>query len=152
MDHWDRVCESSMEQFVVPQFIDVEDKIIGPITTRQFVIILAAGFITFIGFKLLTFGFFIVFAVLVLGPAALLAFIKINGQPFHLFLINLIQTLKLPPIRVWDKEIEVEIIKAKRRAGEEPTIPPLTKKELPSGSRLAELVLTVNTGGAYKGE
>jgi hypothetical protein len=25
-----------MQQFVVPQFIDVEDKIIGPISVRQF--------------------------------------------------------------------------------------------------------------------
>ena len=32
-----------MQQFTVPQFIDVEPKIIGPITTRQFLIFLAAG-------------------------------------------------------------------------------------------------------------
>ena len=29
-----------MEQFVVPQFIDAEDKILGPLTGRQFVIML----------------------------------------------------------------------------------------------------------------
>ena len=29
-----------MQMFTVPQFIDVEDKIIGPITTRQFIICL----------------------------------------------------------------------------------------------------------------
>lgn len=141
-----------MQQFVVPQFIDVEDKIVGPITTRQFVIILAAGLLTFIGFKLLTTLFFIVYTILILGPAAALAFIKVNGQPFHFFLINVIQTLKRPPIRIWDKEIEIDVIKAKRKAGEEPIIPPLAKKELPPKSRLSELVLTVNTGGAYKGE
>ncbi|KKS92044.1 MAG: hypothetical protein UV69_C0039G0006, partial [Parcubacteria group bacterium GW2011_GWE2_43_12] len=33
-----------MQQFVVPQFIDVEDKIIGPITVRQFIIIMVGGF------------------------------------------------------------------------------------------------------------
>lgn len=141
-----------MQQFVVPQFIDVEDKIVGPITTRQFVIILVAGLLTFIGFKLLTTFFFIVYAILILGPAAALAFVKVNGQPFHFFLINVIQTLKRPPIRVWDKEIEIDVIKAKREVQEEPMIPPFAKKELPPKSRLSELVLTVNTGGAYKEE
>ena len=50
-----------MNQFVVPQFIDVEDKIIGPITTRQFIIMLAAILMDFVAFKLLTFIFFLVF-------------------------------------------------------------------------------------------
>ena len=34
----------NMQQFTVPQFIDFEDKIIGPITTRQF-LILMGGFV-----------------------------------------------------------------------------------------------------------
>ena len=29
-----------MDRFVVPQFIDVEDKIFGPVTVRQFLILL----------------------------------------------------------------------------------------------------------------
>lgn len=44
-----------MQQFLVPQFIDVENKIIGPLTVRQFVIFLiAAGFI-FLVLKFLLF-------------------------------------------------------------------------------------------------
>ena len=41
-----------MDQFVVPQFIDVEDKIFGPVTTRQFVILLVAGLVLFVASKL----------------------------------------------------------------------------------------------------
>jgi len=48
-----------MDQFVVPQFIDVEDKIFGPVTTRQFVILLIAGLIIFIAFKLADITLFI---------------------------------------------------------------------------------------------
>ena len=29
-----------MDQFVVPQFIDAEDKIFGPLTARQFIIVM----------------------------------------------------------------------------------------------------------------
>ena len=46
-----------MQQFTVPQFIDVEDKIIGPITTRQFVIMLAGFTLIGISYKLFDFSF-----------------------------------------------------------------------------------------------
>ena len=50
-----------MQQFLVPQFIDVEDKIIGPITTRQFVEVLIGVLITFISYKILAFVYFAFF-------------------------------------------------------------------------------------------
>jgi hypothetical protein len=37
-----RNCAFRLMQFVVPQFIDVEDKIIGPISVRQFLTLLVA--------------------------------------------------------------------------------------------------------------
>ena len=77
-----------MEQFVVPQFIDVEDKIIGPVTTRQFVILLTAALIIFVAYKLADTALFIFLLCLVGGFALILAFVKINGQPFHYFLLN----------------------------------------------------------------
>ena len=40
-------------QFIVPQFIDVEDKIIGPVTTRQFVVLLAAGAMIVIDYQII---------------------------------------------------------------------------------------------------
>lgn len=142
-----------MDQFVVPQFIDVEDKIVGPITTRQFVIVLAGGLLSFIFYKLLTFGFYIFMQIIVFALVATLGFVKVNGQPFHLFLLNVIQTLKRPALRLWNKEVELEVLKARQSAGEEPPPPPKpAKKEFTTGSKLSELSLIVNTGGAYKGE
>ena len=49
-----------MQQFTVPQFIDVEDKVIGPITVRQFIIMLAGFLAIAICYKLLDFAAFIV--------------------------------------------------------------------------------------------
>lgn len=141
-----------MNQFVVPQFIDVEDKIIGPITTRQFVIILAAFLLDFIAYKLATFIFFVFLFAIFTGSAFILAFATINGQPFHYFLLNLIQTLRRPRLRVW----YIPLIMAEIRASAQSAPPPPPKvevsKERPTASRLSDLALLVNTGGVYKPE
>ena len=92
-----------MDQFVVPQFIEVEDKIFGPITTRQFVILLVTGLILTAAFKWADTALFIFLAVLIGGLALVLAFVKINGQSFHYFLLNIVQTLRRPSRRIWHK-------------------------------------------------
>jgi hypothetical protein len=39
----------------------------------------------------------------VVGLAGTFGFVKINGQPFHIFFVNFLQTMFRPPMRVWDK-------------------------------------------------
>ena len=72
-----------MEQFTVPQFIDEEDKILGPITTRQFIILLVTAGIIFVEYKIFDFSLFVVSGLITAGVAVALAFGKINGRPFH---------------------------------------------------------------------
>lgn len=141
-----------MQQFVIPQFIDVEDKIIGPITTRQFIILLAVTIILFIAYKLLTFLYFLAFGIPVFGLGIVLAFIKVNGQPFHFFLLNLIQTTRRPKLRVWNKESTIDELRQFLKKEEVKIIPPRPVKERMVATKLAELSLIVNTGGVYKGE
>src|SRR3990167_2208172 len=93
-----------MQQFVVPQFIDVEDKIIGPVTVRQFLILLVAGLLVFIAYRLADFTLFVIMLALIGGLALTVAFVKINGQTFHYFLLNIIQTMKKPSQRLWNKK------------------------------------------------
>jgi hypothetical protein len=70
-------------QFRVPQFIDLEEKIVGPLTIKQFAYILGAG-----GFSFLLWTFIpikVLAVVLILPTAGLflaLAFVKINNRPF----------------------------------------------------------------------
>ncbi len=137
-----------MEQFVIPQFIDVEDKIIGPITVRQFIIILVGVFVDFIAYKLTDFTFFIVLFFIVLFFIVLFAFIRINGQPFHFFVINFIQTFRRPRLQIWYKETtsinkeKTHIIVASKEQ--------LAPHYLMQSSRLGELALIVDTGGKYR--
>ncbi len=70
-------------QFRVPQFIDMEDKVVGPLTLRQFAYVLGAGgfsFViwTFIPVKLLALPLMLAVSALFLS----LAFVKINNRPF----------------------------------------------------------------------
>ena len=52
-----------MEQITVPQFLDVEDRIIGPITVRQFVILLVGSGLIFAAYKLSDFALFLFFSL-----------------------------------------------------------------------------------------
>lgn len=139
-------------QFVVPQFIDVEDKIFGPVTARQFVILLIAGLTLFAAFKLADFALFIFLLAIIGGGSLIIAFVKINGQPFHYFLLNIFQTLRRPSLRIWNKVYSIDEIKRLRAEGVV-VVPEAPKKiKRYSYSRIRDLSLTVNTGGYYQAE
>lgn len=139
-----------MQQFTVPQFIDVEAKIIGPITTRQFLIFLGAAIIIAICYKLFDFTLFLTIAIVVVMIAVLFAFVKINSRPFHFFVLNAVQTLRRPRLRVWNSRAI-----SSEPPEDIPFVKPIVKpavKEYYKKSRLAELALIVDTKGRYKGE
>ena len=94
-----------MQQFTVPQFIDVENKIIGPITARQFLIVLIAAIIVAISYKIFDFSLFLTVGIFVFLIAVLFAFVKVNGRPFHFFVLNIIQTLLRPSTSVWNNRL-----------------------------------------------
>jgi len=139
-----------MQQFTVPQFIDVESKIIGPVTTRQFLIILAAAVIIGLSYKLFDFSLFLLITVVVLIITSVFAFVKVNGRPFHYFVLNITQTIRRPGTRVWNNRLTIfeEIDKTPVVKAEEKPV----AKEQYKKSRLAELALVVDTKGKYKGE
>ncbi len=142
-----------MNQFIVPQFIDVEDKIFGPITVRQFVLIVIGGIIIFLSFRFGDLPFFLFMTLLVGGGVALFGFVKVNGAFFHQFLLNVLASLKRPNLRVWNKTVsEAEIRAMFTKPWEAKPSEILRRKEVLTTSRLTELSLIVDTRGEYKGE
>ncbi len=140
-----------MQQFVVPQFIDVEDKIFGPITTRQFLILLVAGLIIFIAYKFADFALFITALALFGGLSLVLAFVKVNGQTFHYFILNIVQTKIKPSLRIWRKSYSnSELDYLRKLEPFQPEARPLAKEV--KSSHIRDLSLLVNTGGFYKPE
>lgn len=141
------------QQFVVPQFLDVEAKIIGPITGRQFVIMLVTLGAEFIIYSIfLNIAVVIILGLPVLAMGIIFAFAKVNGQPFHFIVLNMVQTLRRPSLRVWDKSLsEAELKQYVKKEVEKPPEPPKRKAAL-TASRLSEVSLVVNTGGVYRPE
>lgn len=136
----------------MPQFIDVEDKIIGPITARQFIILLSGFLVVALCYRLFDFTMFIMLGILILGSAGTIAFLKINGMPFHFFILNFFQTLSRPGLRIWNNDINRQAVHFEPEEKKMPlAIEPLPIRAYAS-SRLSQLALMVDTQGAYKGE
>lgn len=141
-----------MQQFVVPQFIDVENKIFGPITVRQFVILLVAALFIFIAYKLADFTLFILETVVIILIFGLFAFFKVNGQPLHYFMLNFTSTLAKPKLKVWQRTAsrDEEIVQTPEKTTD---VKPLVKRRpMISSTRLEELALIIDTGGVYRGD
>jgi hypothetical protein len=68
-------------QYQVPQFIEVEDKIFGPLTLKQFIWLAGGGGVCLVFFTLLPFFLFVALSIPVIVFAAGLAFYTINGRP-----------------------------------------------------------------------
>ena len=140
------------EKFIVPQFIEKEDRILGPITVRQFLIMLVGFFLIFICYKILQFGYFIVATIFIAAIGGVFGFVKVNGQPFHIFFVNVLQTVSRPALRVWDKRPTEAELREWIKPEVTPPVQVSVHKPHPESSRLRDLTLVVNTGGVYKPE
>jgi hypothetical protein len=74
-------------QFKVPQFLEIEDKIFGPFTFRQFVYLAGGAGLCFILYKLLGLALGVIPIIIVAGFAGALTFYRPNNKPF----INMIE-------------------------------------------------------------
>lgn len=73
-------------QFRVPQFIDVEDKLFGPLTFKQFIYLAGGVGLVYVLYKALPFWISIFLIIPVAILSGLLAFYKVNGKPFIFYL------------------------------------------------------------------
>ena len=69
-------------EYQVPQFIEVEDKIIGPLTLKQFIYIAGASGICIVFFFYLPVILALLLSAPVVALAVALSFYKVNGKPF----------------------------------------------------------------------
>ena len=108
-------------QYKVPQKIDLEDKVIGPLTIKQFIWLLAGGMIGYVAFT--TFqgllGWFLIFVVVILTLA--FAFVKVEEQPFSYLVTNILSFFLSPKIRLWNKGTKIEkMVELKNKPKEKP--------------------------------
>jgi len=91
-------------RFQVPQFIDIEDKIIGPFTLKQFVYLAGGAGMAYMAYAFLP-GFISLFLVLGIGALALaLTFYRVNNKPFIDFLESAFLYYTKEKLYIWKKE------------------------------------------------
>ena len=91
-------------RFEVPQFIEVEDKIVGPFTWKQFVYLAGGGGFLVILYLLLPFLMFIILGLPIAALAGFLAFHRVNNRPFSSFLEAFFHFMTQERLYLWRKE------------------------------------------------
>lgn len=118
-------------QYKVPQKIDLEDKIIGPLTLKQFIYLLAGAMLDYMIFSAAgssLWAWLIIFLISLLALA--FAFIQIEEQPFSYLVMNLFSYLLRPKMRLWDKRSRVtKAVEFKNKKEEKFNRPAIKAKE-----------------------
>lgn len=92
-----------MAQYQVPQFIETEDKIVGPLTLRQFIYLAIAGLIIFFLFFILQLWVWVIISSALVAIAGSLAFLKYNGRPMHRVVVYALKYFWRPRFYIWKK-------------------------------------------------
>jgi hypothetical protein len=94
-------------QYKIPQNVQVEDRIIGPITMRRLIILSVGGGITYLAWLKLSQLYYIeiwIFPVGILGFLTFaFAFLEPLGMRFGKFCLRLFEFFLVPRRKVWDK-------------------------------------------------
>ncbi|PCH91832.1 hypothetical protein COB80_01560 [Candidatus Kaiserbacteria bacterium] len=114
-------------QFQVPQFTDVEDKIFGPLTLKQFVYVAGGGGLAFLIWRLLPPFIAFPLALAVIGFSASLAFIKINKKPLIVVLEAGFMYFVNSKLYLWDTDYKKKNLTAKKLQ-----LPSSSAQEVPS--------------------
>jgi hypothetical protein len=93
-------------RYQVPQFIEIEDKIIGPLTIKQFVYVVGGVGMAFIIYTFLYIYIAIPLIAIVIPLSLAMAFYKINNKPFIDFLESAFLFYTKQNLYIWKKEVK----------------------------------------------
>lgn len=141
-------------QYQVPQFIELEDRIIGPLTLKQFLYLAFAGALLFVFWFLFVFYIWIIVALPITALAAAFAFLKINDRPFVYFFLAFMKYFTKPKLYIFSgtagKEAPSSLAKEKVEVAtpEPSSVPPsgTTEGKKITLSKLKELALNLDAG------
>ncbi len=91
-------------QFQVPQFIETEPKIVGPLTLKQFGFIAVASIVSFLLFFIFEIWLWLLFTVILGSIAAGMAFLKYEGQPMPRIVVAAIRYKLSPKLYLWKSD------------------------------------------------
>lgn len=108
-------------RYKVPQNIDIQDKILGPLTMVQFIYAIVGGGICYTIFMSVPRPFSLILDIPIALFVIALIFLKINERPFLDFLVSILEFNSTPKKRLWHHEnmpdLRVEIYQQKKNTG-----------------------------------
>lgn len=126
-------------RFQVPQFVDIKDKVVGPLTLKQFLIYLFTVLALVPIYLTVGLSFFITLAIPVLGVAAMFAHFRLHGKSLFQVFMNAVNYMFRGQLFIW------------RRTGSEQLMPVLLEEadllEEGEESRLGALARALATEG-----
>lgn len=91
-------------RFTVPQFIEYETKIVGPLTFKQFAYLAIAGAVGFFFYFTLPFSLFLVSSIFLAGISLAFAFLKIGGRNITTILASFFKFTISPKMYLWRRK------------------------------------------------
>ena len=101
-------------KFQVPQFIEIEDKIFGPLTLKQFIYLAGGAGLSYIIYATLYIYLALPIIAVVVTFSLALAFYKINNKPFILILESAVKYALGNKLYIW-KKVDRKVISEKNK-------------------------------------
>ena len=117
-------------RFQVPQFINIEDKLFGPLTVKQFIYLVGAGGMAYILYHYLPFFISVFFIVPIAGLALALAFARPNGKPFIFTLQAALQYALGNRLYLWRKKQNKPSVSPAANVEPQADLPSLSESKL----------------------
>lgn len=104
-------------QFQVPQFIETEDKVVGPLSLRQFIYVGVAVVLSALCFFLLQTWLFVIIAFVLVGGSLAISFLKVEGRPLISVITSAANFYWKPQTYIWKPEHAAIMPRSPEREG-----------------------------------
>ncbi|MBI2888771.1 MAG: PrgI family protein [Candidatus Liptonbacteria bacterium] len=91
-------------QFQIPQFVETEDKIVGPLTLKQFIYVAIAGGISLLLYFIVQIWLWLILSIPIIGIGVGFAFIKVGGRALPAIARAAFSYVWRPQTYVWQPE------------------------------------------------
>ncbi|MEI7690098.1 MAG: PrgI family protein [bacterium] len=142
-------------QYQIPQDVEVADKIIGPLTLKQFMYLIAGtgfGLAIYAALRntIIPIVIIVILALIPVGIFAIIGFFRVNGRPLDSYIAPFFGFMGVAKRRFWQREdIQInqeEEIKKLRAESEKNSHPLDTRSQQEVSENIASLATLVDTG------
>ncbi len=139
--------------FNVPQYIEIEDKIAGPLTAKQLLWMFGMGAVLLILWGILETGAFFMASIPVVLIFCALAFYRPHGQPLIKFIIWGVMFAFHPKTFVWRRDyVKQNKVENKLETSSNDFLEKKKKKEVILSSNIADFARTLDSEGKERNE